>query len=250
MHQGTNACLTAQATGKYRNQSPAALIHATPPAPPVSAPLSASLRELRQSNQVVRRIPKAARHAAAEAFLTKLSDCIDGQGEGAWSRLLQFFYAAFSLPATKEERKESLSSLVKRYLARTTAFLTTREKNKPVSASSTLKLQKAVLRKMNDGDVSGAVRVLTSVDAIAAPTANILGSLRTKHPAANPDTIFPDPPSAADPKPPDVTSGEVEEAIKSFPNGSAGGFDGLLPQHLKDMTSGAVGDLQGAPPTL
>jgi hypothetical protein len=30
---------------------------------------------------------------------------------------------------------------------------------------------------------------------------------------------------------------DITEAVKSFPAGSAGGFDGVRPQHLKDLTS-------------
>ena len=33
-----------------------------------------------------------------------------------------------------------------------------------------------------------------------------------------------------------VSMENVANAIRSFPNGSAGGPDGLRPQHLKDMT--------------
>jgi hypothetical protein len=40
----------------------------------------------------------------------------------------------------------------------------------------------------------------------------------------------------------EVTAADVKAAIMTFPNGSAGGPDGLRPQHLKDMiTSGGVG---------
>ena len=34
-----------------------------------------------------------------------------------------------------------------------------------------------------------------------------------------------------------MTEVEIVQAIHSFPNGSAGGPDGLRPQHLKDLTS-------------
>ena len=38
-----------------------------------------------------------------------------------------------------------------------------------------------------------------------------------------------------------VTEGEIAQAIKSFPNGSAGGPDGLRPQHLKDLIATGAG---------
>ena len=33
----------------------------------------------------------------------------------------------------------------------------------------------------------------------------------------------------------------MAQAIRSFPSGSVGGPDGLLPQHLKDLTSNSAG---------
>ena len=38
-----------------------------------------------------------------------------------------------------------------------------------------------------------------------------------------------------------VSSFEVTRAVYSFPSGSAGGHDGLLPQHLKDLISPTLG---------
>ena len=49
----------------------------------------------------------------------------------------------------------------------------------------------------------------------------------------------------------EVTADDVKAAIMTFPNGSAGGPDGLRPQHLKDMvTSGGVGTDAPAAPLL
>jgi len=39
-----------------------------------------------------------------------------------------------------------------------------------------------------------------------------------------------------------VQDRDIIDAIKSFPAGSAGGIDGLRPQHLKDLTSVHTGD--------
>jgi len=40
-----------------------------------------------------------------------------------------------------------------------------------------------------------------------------------------------------------VTVAEILKAVRSFPNGSAGGIDGLRPQHLKDLTCAAAGEV-------
>ena len=39
-----------------------------------------------------------------------------------------------------------------------------------------------------------------------------------------------------------MTESDIAVAIKSFPVGSAGGLDGLKPQHLKDMIGSFTGD--------
>ena len=57
---------------------------------------------------------------------------------------------------------------------------------------------------------------------------------KAKHPAPHPGTCFPSPPVSADLSF-QVTPHDVLAAIRSFPNGSAGGPDRLLPQHLKDL---------------
>ena len=63
-----------------------------------------------------------------------------------------------------------------------------------------------------------------------------LSALHVKHPPLHPDSSFPVPLEI----PPSLFSlseKEVVTAIRSFPCGSAGGPDGLRPQHLKDLTS-------------
>ena len=38
-----------------------------------------------------------------------------------------------------------------------------------------------------------------------------------------------------------LSESDIVAALESFPAGSAGGLDGLRPQHLKDMTSSFTG---------
>ena len=64
------------------------------------------------------------------------------------------------------------------------------------------------------------------------PTEGTISSLRLKHPPSPLDRRAPPSPSTT---PLQVTSQDVLAAIKSFSPGSAGGRDGLRPQHLKDM---------------
>jgi len=65
-----------------------------------------------------------------------------------------------------------------------------------------------------------------------------MAALKSQHPSPHPDTWFP--PPMQDPISTPVSEEVVAKAILSFPNGSAGGPDGLRPQHLKDLTSASA----------
>ena len=101
--------------------------------------------------------------------------------------------------------------------------------------------------KLEEGDFRGAVCLACSEDSVAEASTATIAALKSKHPTAHPDTILPPPPEEEALKAALVVSErEVTKALHSFPRGSAGGPDGLRPQHLLDMTSmtaGAGGEL-------
>ncbi|GAV06934.1 hypothetical protein RvY_16842 [Ramazzottius varieornatus] len=107
-------------------------------------------------------------------------------------------------------------------------------KEKRDSTNATLK--KIVEGELNDADISGALRVLSSEDIVAVPSLEIL---RSKHPAEAAGSSFPEPPDPTQ-LPDDVTVDEIMAAVQSLPNGSAGGIDCLRPKHMKDMLAGAA----------
>ena len=90
--------------------------------------------------------------------------------------------------------------------------------------------------KLEEGDFRGAVRLACSEDSIAASSETTFAALLLKHPPPHPDSSIP--PLPQDPVAPtlSVSVDEVAKAIRSFPNGSAGGPDGLRPQDLKHLT--------------
>jgi hypothetical protein len=95
--------------------------------------------------------------------------------------------------------------------------------------------------KLSDGDIRGALNMLTSQDMIAARNEATIQALQKKHPPPrkyNSTTVFQ---QKSDNNMSSVTSLEVTKAIASFPNGSAGGLDAIRPQHLKDLTSDVLG---------
>jgi len=90
-----------------------------------------------------------------------------------------------------------------------------------------------VSSKLEQGDFRGAVRLVCSSDAVAEPSSQTILALKDKHPPAVGHRVVP--PSL--PQSVVISSADVKAAIKTFPKGSAGGIDGLKPQHLKDLIS-------------
>jgi len=89
--------------------------------------------------------------------------------------------------------------------------------------------------------VRGAVRIAVSKDSPAPFDDDTAVLLRLLHPtkATSPSRVLQL--SSHQPTPLQLTGSDIMAAIKSFPPGSAGGLDGMRPQHLKDMTSSVTG---------
>ena len=95
-------------------------------------------------------------------------------------------------------------------------------------------LARRVSSKLEVGDLKGAVRLASSDSVLAEKNGSTLQAL--KH-SSHPDSAFPPAPT---PLPQDdeifaISEEMIVGAIRSFSPGSAGGPDGLSPQHLKDM---------------
>ena len=73
-------------------------------------------------------------------------------------------------------------------------------------------------------------------DSIANLDEETLATLKAKHPFPHPDMQIPPLVEGFTLSTP-VSEEVVAKAILFFPNGLAGGPDGLRPQHLKDLTS-------------
>ena len=93
--------------------------------------------------------------------------------------------------------------------------------------------------KLEEGDVRGAIRIACSEDTLAELNEETLSALRAKHPPQSPGSCFPLAP-AANTSLPFLEEGEIMQTIRSFPCNSAGGLDGLCPQHLVDLTSASA----------
>ena len=95
-------------------------------------------------------------------------------------------------------------------------------------------LASRVASKLEEGDYKGAVRHACADDTIAEHSLATLESLRQKHPESHPDrSISPAPDAELFSL--NFTEEDVKRTIIFFPAGSAGGPDGLRPQHLKNL---------------
>ena len=97
-------------------------------------------------------------------------------------------------------------------------------------------LASLVVSKLEEGNLKEAIRLACSQETIPDTSDKTLVALHQKFPSPHPDTCLPPPP----PPPEDssliplIMEEAVATAIRSFPNGSAGGPHGLSPQHLSD----------------
>ena len=168
-----------------------------------------------------------------------------------WLRLLQF---PKKCPITPQRggKRWSLASLVNKQVSQesidhiTTSVITTNSCVARTSSRSRTchpmdKLAAKVSSKLEEGNYRGAVRLACSEDTMAEHTTDTLGVLRLKHPPPHCNSTKVDL-DCDSPLPFTIDSEQIKKAITSFPNGSGGGIDGLLPQHLKDLTGISAGD--------
>src|SRR6218665_2083525 len=93
----------------------------------------------------------------------------------------------------------------------------------------------AIGSKLEDGNIRAAIRILCDGGNLAIPDGDNLALLKEKHPAnADPDALMrlPDPSVIGAWQ---VSVDGVLKAVRTFPNGSAGGPDGFRPVHLLEL---------------
>jgi len=199
----------------------------------------AILAKLKSQIPTLRHCPKGARTQAANLLNNIITNCVSHNTLESWQRLLSFSYACF--PANKSSNDISnLTSKVKNNIMSLESIndqnylpflqnLAIRRPtpNKKQNKDSSANKSKKILSKLSDGDIKGAVRLLSSDEALAPQNDNTFKLLEDKHPAPSTTEIpqLPDPQLFLQ-----ITSEKVKLALFSFPNGSAGGIDGLHPK--------------------
>jgi len=192
-----------------------------------------------QWKTLVSRIPRAARPGCRE-LLTRLLRRITSapMDKSAWRELLQFGGNILAKPKRGGVNR-NLSNIINRRVAARDQSLTAAN-NAPhtVNCRSTRKtsdattLAAAVTSKLEAGNFNVAVRIICSDDTPAPHSEETLKVLEAKRPG---------PANDRRPRGPlQVSSDDVRRALRSFPVGSSGGLDGLTPQHILDLLTGAT----------
>jgi hypothetical protein len=193
---------------------------------------------------VISRIPKGARPRASAELEKRLRAVISSPEDlNAWSGLLHLASSLVQPPRGGKQR--SLTSQIILQLGNDGGTTGSRvgvgrasSGRKPMSDDD-LAVRRASI-KLQEGDVRGAARCLASDERMAPLSEDTVKTMRAKHPPCPLDRR----------EPPTCTGGslsisgaDIRAAIRAFKPGSAGGRDGLRPQHLKDLADGPAGIL-------
>jgi hypothetical protein len=215
--------------------------------------------------RVLKFIPKASRILAADKLASILQlICNNPDDISSWRDLLLFGNNCFRIPKIRRQgsQHKSLASKVNDILADFPKNVVTEAVHSKYNSShlrnsvtknceknDASKLAARVSSKIEEGDICGAIRLAVSDDVLASPDDNTVASLRLLHPARSSSMSSFRPISTdlpvfnsvnSDNGPLILSKEDIEKAIRSFPAGSSGGFDGLRPQHLKDLTSASA----------
>lgn len=145
------------------------------------------LCKLRLNVKILKRISKSARIAVANKLSEIIEECVKTNELTAWQKLMTFSY--YALRVTKKSSK-SLSSIVKKNLTNSENPLNDILVEKPTS-----NLKSIIEAKIADGDVQGAIRLLSSEDTIAPQTKETFEKLLEKHPPPSRALNYPEPPN-------------------------------------------------------
>ena len=196
------------------------------------------------SAPIIKRVPKSSRHLAATKLSRILEDIVERNTEDAWSRLFKFPYRCLAR-LSRGGQRHSLATSVNRQLqeeADKPVPQLGRQRGRRATDDPLSDVRKCVSSKLEEGDFRGAVRIACSEDSIAdINSVDTIRALSEKHPPRYDDSCVPQQSALFNSSSPSLNFSNVEvRAICSFPRGSAGGPDGLRPQHLLDLTSASA----------
>ncbi|GAV06825.1 hypothetical protein RvY_16746 [Ramazzottius varieornatus] len=175
-HVRKPTCVTNQERKRRGNAGPASQSTSTSPEQ-LSAlkPFHEVLQQLRASTKVLRRIPKGAQILAATSLTEKIEDVVEKKSESSWRSLMVFSFAGLKQPVKENNKKRNLTTAVKNNFSKQELNIEPADKQSAKKQPKEAVIKKLVEGKINDGDVSGALRVPSSKDSVAASTPEVLG---------------------------------------------------------------------------
>ena len=188
----------------------------------------------------VKRIPRSARLACSTLLSKLLNDVAeDAHSVDKWQKLFSFAPNILSKPK-RGGRKRNLGNLITSRISKfpDKTINDQMHQSNPrfgCGCNGDQVRSKAAIAKLEDGNICAAVKILSSNDEPAADNIETLNALYAKHPGAPADLKLLDRSVTEQFVPLQVSDEDVRLAISSFPPGSAGGLDSILPQHLKDL---------------
>ena len=213
------------------------LVSDAPPSP------QGALSPPKLAARTIKKIPRAARELAAKKLAGILGQVVASNDLASWDRLLHFGSRCLRVLPRGGSNYNTVKAFKKQIedeLDPAPPHPGRQQGRKAQKCSAVESLAARVTAKLEEGDFAGAIRLVCSEDTIADRSEATLNALRGKHPAPHPDTqICPAPLETSCTL--SVSEEEVSQAVRSFPNGSAGGPDGLRPQHLRDLTGLSAG---------
>ena len=153
---------------------------------------------VKKSVQVLRRIPKGARPLAANRLQHHINLCISSNSELDWTNLMLFAYSALRVPC--KNTSKSLVSKIKDNIINS-HILPPPESSSPKKKNAQISTINCIERKVAEGDIRNAIRILSSDSGIADCTQNTFEELISKHPPPSRSLLFPPDPEVSTTQP-------------------------------------------------
>ena len=204
-----------------------------------------------RNGSILKRVPKASRIQAAKVLTEVLERVALDNSLVTWKSLFDFARGCLLKPKRGGKKSKSLAAVVNRQI---TDFVDNQYKcyekqeenveRKKVKKVFSKNISILVSSKLSDGDVTRAVRILSSDSKVLECSDNVISQLNAKHPDLHINAVLPHAPDESTRSNSILVSSEnIRKGIRSFKNGSSAGPDGLAPQHLKDLISETLGEV-------
>ncbi|XP_065315669.1 uncharacterized protein LOC135924537 [Gordionus sp. m RMFG-2023] len=178
----------------------------------------------------IKHIPTSVNYLITD-HLTKLFDNInsDLSNTNHWNNLFTFPFKCLSIP--KDKKSISLPNIIKDRL-KNIDYLTPLEHIKYPNNSneSFIKTCDKISKKINEGDVCGAQKLISSQSKLAPSNDATLENLKSLHPRAS-YTSLPNPPPNIPPL--TISNQDIRDTINEFNKFSAAGPDGYRPSYFQ-----------------